>query len=362
MPLNRFGKKIKTTAQITQEHYETMERRKQRHMATEERQKKSMEYMDKMYPDRITNWEKEKQERQNEIDRFKHNLTIMVNELKAMILKDAYENGVQYALKQQSSGIKALITENKKFMEINKDSTFSFVSDLFVQLSKEVPEFTCYAPTNMFAGPINNVKGKTTGDTYLHLNKLTTAELIILDKKLKAQNPEIFNNDYFKKTYLRYFPSHIAEMTDENDIIAALKNDPSAYKNIAPSVKTAFHNNSRLYTFLTHVPEVVEHMSVKEIETFASHDNVRYLSALGIALVKHPIALEKLDSLFFVRNNPKYIFSRTKAIEIKNLEDVMDKFNGLKEFYTQKQKFAEVANKRAAEKDLQADIVDPLNQ
>ena len=65
----------------------------------------------------------------------------MVNELKAMILKDAYENGVQYALKQQASGIKALITENKKFMEINKDSTFSFVSDLFVQLSKEVPEF-----------------------------------------------------------------------------------------------------------------------------------------------------------------------------------------------------------------------------
>ncbi len=350
-----YKRKKLTANQVENSIWETQERRRQHHIQSMQRANETNEYMNKKYPNRIDDHKKEKLDRQKEVERLSNNLTFMVNKLTSSILKDALENGAKHALKSQASALKTFIAENNKYMELNTSATWSFVGKLFYELSKEIPEFICYAPTELFESPINI--DKNTQSKQFRLRTLTNAELSILDRKLMVERPEIVHNEFFAKNYLKYFPNHIARLTNPGDIAVALANNPAAYKNINPSLKNVLNNNKKLNYFLQQVPEIVEHMDKTEIEMFASHEYTSYQTALGNALIKHPIALEKLDSLFFVRNNPKYIFARTHAVDLQAFEHVMDKFIGLREFYEKKLILAKSAQKREAKKNSNADVV-----
>lgn len=352
---NGHKRKKLTANQVEDCILDTQERRRQHHIESLQRANETNDYMNQKYPNRINNHKKEKLDRQKEIERLSNNLTFMVNELTTSILKDALENGAKHALKSQASALKTFIAENAKYMELNTTATWSYVGKLFYELSKEIPEFICYAPTELFENPINI--DKNTQSKQFRLKTLTNAELSILDRKLMAERPGIVNNEFFAKNYLKYFPNHIARLKDQGDIVIALSNNPAAYKNVNSSLKNVLNNNQKLNYFLQQVPEIVEHMDKAEIEMFAGHESTSYQTALGNAFVKHPIALEKLDSLFFVRNNPKYIFARTHAVDLKAFEPIMDKFIGLREFYEKKLSLAKSALKRELAKKSNSEIV-----
>lgn len=224
-------------------------------------------------------------------------------------------------LKKNSDEFYALTHDEMK--AIAKEITF--YDDFLTALAHEFTPFILYLPAACF---------KHVPYGALPLNSLDKDELAALQQRL--EKTDVFSNEVFKNKYLRYFPSHIKEMTNIDDIAYTLRLDPAGFAKLdaKSEVRASLWQNPRILDrIIKRAPEVLIYLTPEELEYYAE----KCATGVGLAIKDCPHVLEHLPKNFFDRHSPKYVFSNQKKHELKTLlAPYFDKFPTLAVYFDSK--------------------------
>lgn len=188
-----------------------------------------------------------------------------------------------------------LVQENEK---LNKRKLPLF-DEFLVRIATKHPDFIVYLPAKCFTHSLS-VK--------LRLGKLSSEQIEILEKRLAKT--DVFDNEMFKKLFIKFFPTHIAEMNVEQATYA-LSVCPEAFKLLKEnsSLRASFKQFPQiLVSVLRNSPKVLKYLSQEEIQLIPKDS----ISVVGYAIRSYPEVLENVPASFFRKNNPKYVFQSIK--------------------------------------------------
>lgn len=190
----------------------------------------------------------------------------------------------------------------------DKKKVIPFYDELLIGLAKAFPPFISYLPSRCFLV-------LTTNGNLINISNLPLEEIKKLQTQLEKDGT--FNNPKFRKRYLKYFPDHIEELKNIDEIAHALAIDPKSFNNFAPdgAFRSGFYQNiNPLITILTRVPQVLSYVTEEEIDLLAKEK----ISTIGNAIFRCPEVLENIPANFFIANHPKHVFTQKVKNEVKN--------------------------------------------
>lgn len=220
------------------------------------------------------------------------------------------EIGIEQTFKKQEIKEKfAELKESSNLMDKHisnkRKRRMSIYEEILIKIAFKHPDFIVYLPANCFTYSFA---------TRLRLNSLSAEQIEILEKKLTKNG--IFNDEMFKKLFLKYFPTHIAEMTTEQASYA-LSVCPSAFKLLQENcgLRASFEQSPQiLLAILRSSPTVLRYLSQKEIALIPANN----ISIVGYAIKSCPQVLENLPANFFKKHHPKYVIQTIKH-EVKEI-------------------------------------------
>lgn len=209
--------------------------------------------------------------------------------------------------------IEAEHAELMKIIGITKNK-ISYFGELLIRISKINPHIIRYYPAEVFTAPA--------GKSPLSLRFLSLEELETIQKTLEA-SPEVFYNSTFKNEYLKFFPAYIGRLTKFNDVVYALKLKPSAWLNVPASFLTNLDQSPSLFKIIaSEAPSALKYMGKDMLYKFGKD----YYKSIGSAILRDPEILDHMDDKFFVMNNPKFVFDKSKATVAAKIGDRVKKF------------------------------------
>ena len=234
--------------------------------------------------------------------------------LVASILKMAKEEGVQAAMNEFSKKLENYKADSNELDEKMKEFGLDGVSNryvkLFETLCKENIEFLPYAPDALFERDLATI-----------LNKAAKTDKAILKKIQKnLEKADYFSTNKINIKNLKFFPDYISQITEHTDAMFALSLDYTKFKNLHTKILQNLRANTNLMSdMITRVPETLQYLTKEDVAAVYNYKN----SAIGYAIYNYPKNLDSLESNFFAKHKPKYVFSNYSKAKL------IDRFEGV---------------------------------
>ncbi len=240
------------------------------------------------------------------------------------------EIGTEETLKRFKNDLKAFKLLSDEYQTLNTPTSslraISYYDELFYKLAKRFPKLILYISEKCFSYSVG---------TPLPLQELSAEELQKLQAKL--EKTDLFNNNIFKKRYLKFFPTHVTEIEDINDISYALKLNPECFAKFKPTgtFRSGFYQNPQPFlTIVKASPAILNYATESEFILFAQN----FGSQLGVAINKCPNILENLPTNFFNKFPAKLIFGTVNKTQLKpKLEQFYGRFPVLESYLSSAQ-------------------------
>lgn len=307
---------------------EQIDREESKFHSTNERREKTIRERSDLVKDLQQKHQNKKDSALATTEQYKAELESFLPELKAKMLASFNEIGINKTLKLYLNELKSVHEKSDVLSQLNKDilhkSVYNYMDRFLYDLAVEYPLFIKYLPEPVLTRNLTKI---------LPFNKLELEDLQEIDSNLK--NSPVFENDVFKNRYLKFFPNHINEMEDFEDITHALTLDASALRLLSvdsPKRRIMSTNSNVLASIVYHAPKTLDYLTKQEIDILAK----QHASKLGKAIVAYPEGLNNpaFTRDFFIKNPPKYLFAIiTKKQSFNSLQPYVDNFDGLREYY-----------------------------
>ncbi len=301
--------------------FEALEKLDKRLAEHDERVKETIENRSQETIERQNKFHKEKAEMQKRINELNEELPKCKDYLYSALLEASKEKGVKFALDLHKDELKIFREASNEFCKIAPNFLSRFINyndELFAELSKENKDFVFVAP-----------KGSL---LKLDTKVFDSLDVVELENLLKLyEKYDLTKTEKFAKNYKKCFPSLIEDLTDIEDFKYAVSRFPNYYNKMNKSIREQITKFApELKALINKTPNVIKYMPSEDIEIVA----FSYNKFIGKQIFRYPEILKKLDSNFFQKYKPKYVFDGINKYEAyEQLKDYFNKFPDLNKYF-----------------------------
>ena len=273
--------------------------------------------------------------RLNELEKY---LSEYTAKLETSMLSSMEEIGVPATIKKYSNDLNTLRELSyEHYRLLNRPANIPYFYALFISLCRQNSQFLLFAPKSVFIYGESLPLEDLSKNDRLSLQKRLEEDVEIhapANKYEREDNENIFGNASFRNRYIKYFPSHILEMSKFSDVVYALHLYPQYYVEFRDRhsnlYQTLMESDKLISQLFKIAPKVALYMTAEEFNQVAKI-GPRYI---GRAIKNDPDVVKLLPKDFFKKYSPKFVFNgvATRKEVCEMLGDRADLFPELKKF------------------------------